>query len=262
MNKEETIGQLQEENKKLQKELKFAKKQINIKDEIVIQQSKMASMGEMINNIAHQWRQPLMEIASLLMKIEVKIKLEGQIDQIDLLETIEKSNEVLKFMSNTIDDFRNFFATDKKKESFFIAHQISSMLSIMKTTLSVNKIKVDIILKDNIKINGYKNEYSQVLLNIISNAKDALVSNKIKNPKIIIRLYKREDGKSVLEIEDNGGGIPFSPLDKVFEPFFTYKKKNGTGIGLFMSKLIIENNMNGELKVKNSMKGACFSIII
>jgi len=261
MQKQEFINTLEIENKKLTREIKFVKEQSHIKDEIVIQQSKMASMGEMINNIAHQWRQPLMEISSLLMNIEAKIKIQGAVSNEDIFETINKSNDVIKFMSNTIEDFRNFFATDKQSESFYIAHKISSILSIMKTVLSTHKIKVNVVLKDNLKIDGLKNEYAQVLLNIISNAKDVLVANDVEKPEITIRLLKK-DGRSVLEIEDNGGGIPLSPLDKVFEPFFTYKKKNGTGIGLFMSKLIIENNMDGELNVRNTMKGACFSIVI
>jgi signal transduction histidine kinase len=257
----EIITRLEQENKSLKAQLKILTKQNHLKNEIVIQQSKMASMGEMINNIAHQWRQPLMEISSLLMNSEVKIKINGTISYDEVLETIDKSNHIIKFMSNTIDDFRNFFASNKQKEYFLIAEQISSILNILKMSLIENHIKVDIIIKKNIKTYGFKNEYAQVLINIISNAKDIIISNKIKNGKITIKLYEK-NSQSVLEIEDNAGGIQFDDIDKVFEPFFTYQKKNGTGIGLFMSKLIIENNMNGKLNVKNSNKGACFSIIL
>jgi len=255
------ISILEKENKELRKQLESLVNQNHLKDEIVIQQSKMASMGEMINNIAHQWRQPLMEISSLLMNTEAKIKLLGQISSEDIIDTIDKSNHVIKFMSDTIEDFRNFFATDKQKEKFIVAEKISSVLNLMKLSLSTNDIKVKVIIKDNIKINGLKNEYAQVIINIITNAKDAIILNKIKNGKIIIVLYKKDD-KSILEIEDNAGGIPLALKEKVFEPFFTYKKKNGTGIGLFMSKLIIENSMNGKLKVENKNDGACFSVII
>ena len=255
------ISILEKENNELKKQLETLSNQNHLKDEIVIQQSKMASMGEMINNIAHQWRQPLMEISSLLMNTEAKIKINGDISNEDIIDTIDKSNHVIKFMSETIDDFRNFFATDKQKENFIVAEKISSVLNIMKMSLSSNNIKVNVIIKDNIKIYGLENEYAQVLINIIANAKDAIVSNKITNGKIIIKLYKK-NSKSVLEIEDNAGGIPLEPKEKVFEPFFTYKKKNGTGIGLFMSKLIIENSMSGKLKVENKNKGACFSIVL
>jgi len=255
------ISILEKENQALKKQLEDLISENDLKDEIVIQQSKMASMGEMINNIAHQWRQPLMEISSLLMNTEAKIKLHGNISNEDIIETIDKSNHVIKFMSETIEDFRNFFATNKEKETFIVAEKISSVLNLMKMSLSTNNIKVNVIIKDNIKIHGLKNEYAQVIINIISNAKDAIVSQKVKNGKIIIKLYMKND-KSVLEIEDNAGGIPLEPKEKVFEPFFTYKKKNGTGIGLFMSKLIIENSMNGKLKVENKNEGACFSILL
>lgn len=255
------ISILENENKELKKQLATLVDQNHLKDEIVIQQSKMASMGEMINNIAHQWRQPLMEISSLLMNTEAKIKLHGNISNEEIIDSIDKSNQVIKFMSETIDDFRNFFASTKQKDTFIVAEKISSVLNIMKLSLSTNNIKVKVIIKDNIKINGLKNEYGQVLINIISNAKDAIILNKIEKGKIIIKLYKKYD-KSILEIEDNAGGIPLEPKEKVFEPFFTYKKKNGTGIGLFMSKLIIENSMNGKLQVENKNKGACFSIIL
>ena len=252
---------LEKENIELKKQLKNLVDQNDLKDEIVIQQSKMASMGEMINNIAHQWRQPLMEISSLLMNTEAKIKLNGKISNDEIIDSIDKSNQVIKFMSETIEDFRNFFATDKQKEHFIVAEKISSVLNLMKMSLASNNIKVKVIIKDNIKIHGLQNEYAQVLVNIIANAKDAIESNKIKNGKIVIKLYSKNN-KSVLEIEDNAGGIPLEPKEKVFEPFFTYKKKNGTGIGLFMSKLIIENSMDGKLKVENKKEGACFCIIL
>ena len=255
------ISLLEKENKELKKQLSSLMDQNYLKDEIVIQQSKMASMGEMINNIAHQWRQPLMEISSLLMNTDAKIKLNGSISNDEIIRMIDKSNHVVKFMSDTIEDFRNFFASDKLKENFIVAENISSVLNIMNTSLSSNNIQVQIIIKNNIKIYGLKNEYSQVLINIIANAKDAIVTNGIKNGKIILKLYTL-DGKSILEIEDNGGGIPVSLQEKVFEPFFTYEKKDGTGIGLFMSKLIIENSMNGLLTVENKNKGACFKIIL
>ena len=259
MTKDELIYNLEKENSDLKKRLKLLNVQSNLKDEIVIQQSKMASMGEMIGNIAHQWRQPLMEISTLLINTEAKIKLMGEISNDEILETVDKSNQVISFMSNTIDDFRNFFTVNKEKEDFFIASQITSALNIIKSSLEINNIKVNVVIKNNIKINGYKNEYLQVLINILSNANDAILSNKIQNGKIIIKLYEK-DNLSILEIEDNGGGICIEPINKVFEPFFTYKKKNGTGIGLFMSKLIIENNMNGNLTVSNKNEGASFRI--
>jgi signal transduction histidine kinase len=221
----------------------------------------MASMGEMINNIAHQWRQPLTEVSSLLMTMEAKIKINDMITNQEILDTVDSSNYILKFMSNTIDDFRNFFATNKPKEEFLIVEQISSALNIMKLAFTKNNIKVNVIIKNNISLFGFANEYTQVLINIISNAQDVMILNKIENKKLIIKVYEEND-KATLEIEDNAGGIKVSPIDKIFEPFFTNKKKDGSGVGLFMSKLIIENNMHGTLSVINKPNGACFRIVI
>ncbi len=261
MIKDKLISKLADENKDLKQQLKILIEQDHLKDEIVIQQSKMASMGEMIENIAHQWRQPLMEISTLMMNLEAKIRIIGDLPSEEILDAIDKSNNVVTFMSDTIEDFRNFFATSKQKENFFITEQISSVINIMKSSLTNKNIKINIIIKNNSKIYGFKNEYSQVLINILANSKDAIIANSIKNGQIIIKLYEKNNN-SILEIEDNGKGITCKPIQKVFEPFFTYKKKNGTGIGLFMSKLIIENNMDGKLVVDNNTNGACFKIIL
>jgi len=244
---------------KLKNEIKQLKKKDHIRDEIVIQQSKMASMGEMIGNIAHQWRQPLMELSTLMMHEEAKIKLINSINKNDILEMINNSNIILKHMSTTIDDFKNFFATNKTKQIFSIAEQISTSLQMMNSTLKASNIKVNVYIKNNIKLLGFSNEYSQVIINILSNAKDIIIRRKINQGIITIKLY-RDNDNAILEIEDNAGGIDIQPLDKVFDPFFTYKKKGGTGIGLFMSKLIVENNMNGYLTVSNQNNGACFKI--
>ena len=202
-----------------------------------------------------------MEISTLIMNMETKIKLIGHISNEDILDTIDKSNDVIQFMSQTIEDFRNFFAINKQKKDFFITEQISRVANMIRTSLAKNNIKLNIIIKDNLKIHGFENEYSQVLINIIANSKDAIVSKNIKNGQINIKLYKK-DSDAILEIGDNAGGIRIEPIQKVFEPFFTYKKKGGTGIGLFMSKLIIENNMKGKLTVKNKTAGASFKIVL
>ena len=261
MKKDKLILELESENRYLKEQLELLTQQSHLRDELVMQQSKMASMGEMLGNIAHQWRQPLMEISTHLIDTEVKIKLLGKVSNEDILNTIYKSNHIIKYMSQTIDDFRDFFAKNKQKEDFLITEQVSSVINIVKSSLASKGIKLNIIIKNNTCIYGLKNEYLQVLINIISNAKDAIESRKIKDGKIVVKLYEK-DGNSILEILDNGGGIDIDPIDKVFAPFFTYKKKNGTGVGLFMSKLIIENNMDGRLTVENIENGAIFKIII
>jgi len=259
---------LEEENKQLKNQIRNLKKQVideirhnRQNDKMMFQQSRMASMGEMIGNIAHQWRQPLMELSSISMQLQAKIELLGTVSNDEIIEAIEKSNNITQYMSDTIDDFRNFFAKNKEKEIFKISDQISSAINIINSSLKQHNIKLEIIVQKNSIIKGVKNEYSQVLINILTNAKDVLISRKIKKPKISIRILQKENN-SIVHISDNAGGINIHPIEKVFEPFFTHDKVNGTGIGLFMSKLIIENNMNGRLFVQNNNKGSVFIITV
>jgi C4-dicarboxylate-specific signal transduction histidine kinase len=259
---------LEEENKKLKNQIRELKKQVldeirhnRQNDKMLFQQSRMASMGEMIGNIAHQWRQPLMELSSINMELQAKIELLGEVTNNEVLDAVKKSNQITQYMSHTIDDFRNFFAKNKEKEIFKISDQISSAINIINSSLKQHEIKLEIIVQKNSIIEGFKNEYAQVLINILSNAKDALISRKIKDPKIVIRILEK-DNNSIVQISDNAGGINIDPIEKIFEPFFTHDKQNGTGVGLFMSKLIIENNMGGRLFVENSKDGALFKITV
>lgn len=252
--------ELAEQNKELENLVDIEVEKNRQKDKIMFHQNKMASMGEMLNNISHQWRQPLMELSSLFIPIEARLNFDLELDKKELKESIEKLNDITKYMSNTIDDFKNFFATDKEKEEFKLSEQINASLNIISSSLKNNDISLDIIIKKNPIIYGYKNEYTQVLINIINNAIDALIQREISNPKIIITVD--ETKKEVLIIiEDNAGGIKVDPVEDIFKPFYTYGKNNGSGIGLFMSKLIIENNMNGRLWVENTNIGALFKII-
>lgn len=253
--------ELEEHNKELEKKIQEEVAKNRAKDKLMFQQAKLASMGEMLGNISHQWRQPLMEMSSIFLPIEAKINMDIPLDNKEILDSIEKLNDITKYMSNTIDDFKNFFAKEKEKISFEILEQINSTVNIISSSLKINDIKLDIIIQKNTIMTGYKNEYSQVLINIINNAKDVLVDRKITNPKIKITITENRDD-IITKIEDNAGGIKITPIEKVFDPFFTYEKVNGSGIGLFMSKLIIENNMNGKLLVSNNNNGAIFTIII
>lgn len=240
-------------------EIEEQKKQL---DQILFQQNKMASMGEMLDNIAHQWRQPLMELSSLFIPIEAKIKLHQELDQKEILEAISNLNDITKFMSKTIDDFRNFFAKDKEQVKFRISDQLNLSLNILATTLKKNDIQVDIIIKKNPILLGFKNEYAHVLINIINNAKDVLIERQVINPRIEILIEEYDTSNVVVSIEDNAGGINKEAMNKIFDPFFTHEKQNGTGLGLFMSKLIVENNMGGSLTAQNSTIGAKFIINI
>ena len=253
--------ELEEHNRELEKKIHEEVLKNRQKDELIFQQSKLASMGEMLGNIAHQWRQPLMEINSLFIPIEAKLNLGQDVSKEELLETIAKLSDVTNYMSNTINDFREFFAKDKEKVTFKLSEQINQSYSILSATLKETDINLEIVLKKNPVVFGYKNEYLQVLINILNNAKDVLIQRKVKEPLIRIIIDQIENNAIIL-IEDNAGGIKVEPIEDIFKPFFTYDKTNGSGIGLFMSKLIIENNMQGKLEAKNSQNGASFTLSI
>jgi nitrogen-specific signal transduction histidine kinase len=225
---------------------------------ILFQQSKLAMMGEMIGNIAHQWRQPLNVISSLSINLSLSNQLENLSNEL-LDETTTKIQKTVKHMSHTIDDFRHFFRPDKLKERCKISDIIESSLNIIESSFKSNEIILEIDNKSEIELNTYKNEIAQVLINILQNAKDVLI-HKTGEKKVSIKSYDTEK-YIFLSIEDNGGGIPKDIIGRVFEPYFTTKfQSQGTGIGLYMSKTIIESNLNGKIAVENTKDGAKFII--
>lgn len=231
------------------------------KEQILIQKSKFIALGEMISNIAHQWRQPLSELSSVLMAIKFKHTM-GKLESEFLQTKTSEADKLIEYMSHTIEDFRNFFMPKKEKEEFLITDSIQSVMTIIGSALKENNIVVNIDVDKEAKLNTFLNEYEQVVLNIISNSKDVLIQNRVIKPTIDISLKKESDAMTLM-IQDNGGGIQVSPKSKIFEPYFTTKDdSHGTGIGLYMSKIIIEKNMRGKLKVKNTQVGACFEIVV
>lgn len=229
----------------------------NEKEKLLIHQSKLASMGEMINNIAHQWRQPLTHLGFINMNLQLAFE-DEPLDKKYLKEKIEESNTQLDFMSKTIDNFRDFYKPNKQKEIFYISVAVKKALEIMEPIFESNKIEFEFnVIKDK-QINAYENEYSQVILNILTNAKDVLISRQIQNPKIIISINEKNDS-IITTILDNAGGIENKYINYIFDPYFTTKQK-GSGIGLYMSKMIIESHFKGKIKVFNKDKGASFSI--
>ena len=231
-------------------------------EQLLIQQSKLAMMGEMIGNIAHQWRQPLMQLSAIIMYLDAYNEKE-KLTKEKFQNKITESVSIIDYMSKTIEDFRNYYKPEKQKEEFLIKQSINSALFIIDSALKNSFIKVKINYEDeNLKIKSFKNEFSQAILNVISNAKDVLIQRKIKNPQINILVYSKNE-KSYIAIEDNGNGINKDILDKIFDPYFTTKHKSqGTGIGLYMTKMIIENNMQGKIEVINTKNGAQFTIIL
>ncbi|MCT7507704.1 ATP-binding protein [Aliarcobacter cryaerophilus] len=228
-------------------------------EQILIQQSKLAAMGEMIGNIAHQWRQPLAQISAIHMNMKVTYDF-NKFDEVYLNEKIKEANKLTSYMSQTINDFQNFFIPQKEKEIFSIEKACRDAYNIIDSSLKYHNIEINFNIKEDTNILGYKNEFSQVILNILSNAKDILIERKIENPKIDIEV-KNGDNYSIIKIHDNAGGVKDDILDKIFDPYFTTRHKTqGTGIGLYMAKNIIERNMSGFINVKNIGNGALFTI--
>jgi two-component system, NtrC family, C4-dicarboxylate transport sensor histidine kinase DctB len=228
-------------------------------EKLMMQQSKLAAMGEMIGNIAHQWRQPISEINAVLIELET-ISRYGELKKEHLLESIKICNSITEHMSTTISDFQNFFKPTKEKKEFSVLEASKKAVSIIDASLKNNNIKLIFDIMDDNMIQGYPNEFSHAILNILSNAKDVLVSRKVKNPIITLSIKKGKEF-TLIKIEDNAGGIELKDINLIFEPYFTTKSSTrGTGIGLYMTKMIIENNMQGYVNVKNTKKGVLFII--
>jgi len=225
------------------------------KDKALIQQNRLAQMGEMISMIAHQWRQPLSAISAASGSIAFKAKRKKLNDDL-AIELSGKISQYVQHLSATIEDFRNFFKDKKVKENSSLEQLVIESLNIVAHSLESKKITLITEFKNSMEIETYVNEVKQVLLNIIKNAEDILIENDISNPIISISV----DANKVF-ISDNAGGIDEKIIEKIFEPYFSTKsEKDGTGLGLYMSKTIIEQHCKGKLSVENTEEGALFSI--
>lgn len=240
---------------------------INIEQQqMMFNQAKMAAMGEMIGNIAHQWRQPLNTLGLLIQDLD-DAHVFGELDDAYLHTMIEKSMRQIQYMSKTIDDFRNFFQPEKSKVRFDIVDAIQKTVDIVSRMLQSHTIKLQMegMESGRYLIEGYPNEIQQVLLNLINNAKDAIIEHlgEWSDAEKWIRIALNVDEDSlIVSVEDNGGGIAEPLLERIFEPYFTTKEEGkGTGIGLYMSKMIVEQNMGGKLEASNCTSGACFRIV-
>ena len=249
------------ELKKREERLKLISAREREKSLLMSMQSRKASMGEMIGNIAHEWRQPLNIIALLIQELK-QIYDKGEITREYLDECINSVMDVIQYMSQTIEDFSNFFSPEKEKSLFSVSDSIKRTISFLKPELKRNKITVKVDAPEDFLMIEYPNEYAHVLLNIIKNAKDVLVERKAPEPKISIKAFK-EANKGIVTITDNAGGIPEDLVDRIFDPYFSTKNKTGgIGIGLYLSRIIIEMNLEGKLGVRNVKNGAEFRIEI
>lgn len=245
--------------------------QMKIKDEHMLNQSRLAQMGEMISMIAHQWRQPLSVISAISINMQIRIfelriyDLTTQKGREEMeeytLKNLYKINEFVKHLSKTIDDFRNFFKPDKVRTSFSLPILIEKTLNIGEHLLETQRVEVIKNYDTNLsEIKSFENEIMQVILSILNNGVDALMQNNIKKPRIYIDIKESKSGSQVISIEDNAGGIPDEIISKIFDPYFSTKDKNGTGLGLYIAQIIITEHCDGAISVQNTSRGACFKV--
>lgn len=241
--------------------LKSREMELEMRTQVMIRQSRQAALGEMIAMIAHQWRQPITSIGMNANNILVDIEL-NHCDKKELAQYAKNINEQIEHLSKTIDDFRNFFKSDNTPSTFVLKDILTQTFSILKGTLINNGIKLETDIQSEDKMVSYQRELMQVFINLINNAKDALLSNKTKNALITCKAIE-EKKNIIISVCDNGGGIPTEILPKIFDAYFTTKEeKEGTGLGLYMSKLIVEKHLKGTLSAMNRGAGTCFIITL
>jgi signal transduction histidine kinase len=256
----EKVGEIEELNNSLEARIAQAVDAMRQKDQLLVVQARLAAMGEMINNIAHQWRQPLNTLGLLVQQVPMYYN-KGGFSKEFLTDNTAKAMRLINHMSKTINTFSDFFRTDKEPVHFDVNEVIGATLSLIEWIFKEKGIEIVLHYDTDVMTNGYPNEYAQVLLNILMNAYDAHLSHHaLKEPVITIHTAMNQ-GKTVVTIYNNAGHISDEVIDKLFDPYFTTKGPDkGTGIGLFMSKTIIEKNMGGTLAVRNIGNGAEFRI--
>lgn len=223
------------------------------KDHLLIQQARLAAMGEMIGNIAHQWRQPLNSLALLLANLQDAHNY-GELDAAYLTSQIDHGSRVIQRMSMTIDDFRRFLLPNRENQRFRVSAAVREAMSIVQSTFNHHRIGIEVQVREDAIVFGFANEYTQVLLNLLGNAKDAIEARGAEDGWIRITV-DRCGPDARLSVSDNGGGIPDDVMPKIFDPYFT-TRRSGTGIGLYMSKMIITSNMAGRIEARNTREGA------
>jgi signal transduction histidine kinase len=247
---EKKTKDLQELNESLAIKIKEeVEKNLHIQEKL-FKSEKMASMGEMLGNIAHQWRQPLSIISTGATGMQIQ-KEYGLLTDDFFEETCNDINKNTQYLSKTIDDFKNFILGDRKKIVFNLSEDINSFISLVKGAITSNNIKLILDIEEDVNLYGYPNELIQCFMNIFNNSKDALVENNIQH-KFIFISTSLENNNAIIKIKDNAGGIPSDVLSHVFEPYFTTKHKSkGTGIGLHMTYNLIVNGMEGSIEASN-----------
>ena len=258
--------QLHEAQKKLSELNASLEQRVNVEVEknrqqqkMMIQQSRHAQMGEILSMIAHQWRHPLNNLSLIIQDAVLQYKLDKLDDEAVSKFNVNSSKQI-KQMSNTITGFKDFFKPDKNAVEFLVSQSINQAVEIIEPMLEVNAIKLIIETQADALIIGYPTELGQSIVNILSNAKDALMENEIEDKSIRLLLRAHDDEISIV-IRDNAGGIADNIVEKIFDPYFSTKsEQHGTGLGLYITKIIVEEHMKGKLSVYNHDSGAVFSI--
>ncbi len=255
-----TLEELQRYKDSLESKVREEVRKNLEKDKMLMVQSRLAAMGEMISAIAHQWRQPLNALALNIQFLEEDYE-EGSIDQKFIRSFTRTNMQLITYMSQTIDDFRNFFRIDKAKERFKVKEKSMQITAILDQQLSAHDIRI-LFEGEEFEIIGHASEFQQVIINIVNNAKDALIARAVEDGYIRLSFRKETEG-GIIQICDNAGGIPEEIIDRIFDPYFTTKgPEQGTGLGLYMSRMIIHESLGGSLLCKNSDEGACFLITV
>lgn len=227
------------------------------KDLMLIQQSRQVAMGEMVRNIAHQWRQPLNALALVLANILDDYRF-GELDEATLERAVADGNRVIQRMSHTIDDLRNFFQSSPEKQPFKIGETVRGTIALVEVGFRAHGIEFKVESKSDVEIMGYESELAQVLLNLFNNSKDAIKACGVLHGCIDVRL-EQDGGMEKIRVSDNGGGIPDAVMERIFDPYFSTREA-GTGIGLYMSKMIVEKSMGGRITAANIEGGAEFTV--
>ena len=258
----EKTKQLIDLNEKLEALVEEKVKEITQKDKMMTIQSKQAIMGEMITMIAHQWRQPLNTLTLQISNLQLRRMMGEKLDIEEYDKTLNEISKTITYLSETIDDFQTFFHTDRELNIIYINELVRKAVNFVLPRTKGKNIEIKIDIKDNFELKVYVNEMIQVLLNLLNNAIDALVECKKNKPKKIVINAFEKDKNIIISVKDTACGIDEKIIDRLFEPYFSTKGKNGTGLGLYMSQMIIQKQFNGDIKVKSSKEGSEFIIKI
>lgn len=261
LERNDEVGEFHNAILAIQSELKHEAELNREKDVFMIYQSKQAKIGEMVGNISHQWKQPLNTINLILTNLYEEYKYQ-ELDEKEFEKTINTLRKIVDNMADTIKDFTDFLKPSKENTKFDLAESIHLVLDLMEVSLKYNQISIKVDLEPDIRIMGLHNEFAHVLFNVLNNARDAIVESKVEDKYISIRTFSK-DKEVVIEINNTGNQIPDETLEKLFQPYFTTKgDKDGTGVGLYISRIIVEQRMNGKIQLENVEDGVCCRIML